>query len=63
MIIPCDGLAALVVKGCICVVLPNIVLLILSWKNKDFRKSFKFICQIAPQKLIPKRIMKLAEKF
>lgn len=57
MIIPCEGVFALLFRSLICAILPNILILLVNIKNKEFKEAAVFVIKLMPPKLMP-RFMK-----
>jgi O-antigen/teichoic acid export membrane protein len=54
-----DGIAALAIKAVICCIVPNIILLVINFRNPDLKKACRFALGIVPARLVPYRVRRL----
>ncbi len=53
VLIPGQGFGNLILRGIICVILPNILLIVLNIKNPDFKPAGQFVIRMLPNRFIP----------
>lgn len=51
--IPGQGVGNLILRGIICVIVPNILLIALNIKNPDFRPAGQFVVRMLPSRFVP----------
>ncbi len=56
-----EGLIALILKGIVCAILPNIILIVINIKNPDFKVAGQFVLRLIPQKFVPDFVVKLVK--
>lgn len=53
-----NGIFNLLIRGIMCVIIPNALLVILNMKNPDFKQAGKFMLTVVPKKIVPGFIVK-----